>query len=280
MIYFTSYLPNKSSLKIVLALFLFTIFMLLSCESDIYRNSPSMVVIIKADDLGNMTSNWERFIQNVEDNNICASIGIISSQVTDRKSIIDIKEVAEHKQSNGFPIIEFWNHGFDHFGNNSMTEFWGTSKEYQIEHIKKAQEFIFDSLDIQCTTFSSPFNRTSAETYEALNIFPEIKIIMTHRKSEIFEKNSWIEVKRKHGKMNVSKLRLQVQFQSVYDVPFSEIKKNINKIPLDGYLVVQIHPNAWDESDFSTFQEMIDFFKKKQVQFMTPQQYYKYLQKP
>ncbi len=277
MIRFIVHLSSKYTLKIIFALLQIPILMLLSCDTDIYRNSPSMVVIIKADDLGNMTPNWERFIQSVDNNNICASIGIISSNVTDRKSIIEIKEVADHKQYNGFPIIEFWNHGFDHFGNNNMTEFWGTSKEYQIEHIKKSQKFILDSLDIQCATFSSPFNRTSAETYEALNFFPEIKIIMTHRKSEIFEKYNWIEVKRKQGKMKVTKLRLQVQFQSVYDVPLSEIKKDINKIPFDGYLVVQIHPNAWDESDFSTFQEMIDFFKKKNVKFMTPQQYFKYL---
>jgi len=31
--------------------------------------------------------------------------------------------------------------------------------------------------------------------------------------------------------------------------------------------------------DFSDFQDMIDLFKQKQVQFMTPQQYYKFLHK-
>ncbi|MDD3479998.1 MAG: DUF2334 domain-containing protein [Paludibacteraceae bacterium] len=253
--------------------------MLPSCESFIYKSTPNMVVIIKADDLGNMTPNWERFIHMVEKNNICASIGIITSQVTSHNSIQEIKEIANHQQINGEPIIEFWNHGYDHFAELNKTEFWGTSVRYQIKHLQKSQQFFTDSLGIHCVTFSTPFNKTSAETYQALTKSPDIDILMTAQKTEIYEKEKWVEVTKKPSKYNSFRIRLNIQFLSVSDIPLNKIKKHISSMNSNGYVVVQIHPNLWDEKDFSDFQDMIDLFKQKQVQFMTPQQYYKFLHK-
>lgn len=238
-----------------------------------------MVVIIKADDLGNMTPNWERFIHMVEKNSICASIGIITSHVTNQNSIQEIKEITTYQQINGEPVIEFWNHGYDHSGDKNNSEFFGTSLEYQTDHIKKSQQFFIDSLGINCVTFSTPFNRTSAETYQALTHAPEIHILMTAQKTEIYEKEKWVEIAKKPSKYNSFRIRLNIQFRSVSDVPLDKIKKHITSINDNAYVVVQIHPNLWDEKDFSDFQDMINLFKRKQVQFMTPQQYYKFLHK-
>lgn len=262
----------------VIHVVLFTILVVFSgCKSDIYEIEPDMIVIIKADDLGNITPNWERFIQTVKDNNICASIGIISSQVSQHESVLRIKEISQYKLYDSEKVIEFWNHGFDHYGTEFETEFWGTTLDYQIDHIRKSQQFFKDSLGIQCKTFSTPFNRTSVETYDALQLFSEINVIMYHRKSEKCNDFRWQDAREKKEKVRADKVRLRVEFQSVYDVPLQNIKKYIYKTPKSGYVIVQIHPNSWDESDFSTFQEMITFFKKMRVKFMTPQQYYQYL---
>lgn len=250
---------------------------LYSCESSIYELTPNMVVIIKADDLENMTSNWERFIDVVETNTICAGIGVISSHVTDSTSIQRIRHLALLKQRGGDAIIEFWNHGYDHSGDNNQTEFWGTSVEDQIKHIQKSQQFFTDSLGIKCVTFSTPFNRTSAETYQALSYFPEIKILMTARKTEIYEPYKWVEIRGKEETLQSPYIRLNILFLSVKNVPLTQIKQHIHSVAPNGCVVVQIHPNLWDNKDFTDFQKMIDLFKRKHVQFMTPQQYYAYL---
>jgi len=259
-----------------LLLFL-TVLILFSCESGIYKSDPSLIVILKADDLGNFTPNWERFAQVVQSNDINASIGIIASKVTDHFSVLKIKELATATSSKGVPIFEFWNHGYDHAGNDVTTEFSGTSVDYQIEHIRKAQQFFLDSLNIQCKTFSSPFNKTTKVTYEALKNFPEINVVMTYRKSELTDTGDWLDVSKNNLKISNQKIRLHIQFESLMQVPFYKIKKDAKEISGNRYVVIQFHPNNWNDNDFLTFQKMIDLFKKKNAQFMTPQQYYNYL---
>jgi predicted deacetylase len=259
-----------------LLLFL-TALILFSCESDIYKSDPSLIVILKADDLGNFTPNWERFVQVVQSNDITASIGIIASKVTEHSSVLKIKELATASTSKGESMFEFWNHGYDHVGNKDSTEFSGTTVDYQIDHIRKAQQFFLDSINIQCKTFSSPFNRTTKETYEALKNFPEINVIMTYRKAELIDTGDWLDVANNNLKISNQKIRLHVKFESVLQVPFYKIKKNVKEISGNRYVVIQFHPNNWNEHDFNVFQSMIDTFKKKNAQFMTPQQYYNYL---
>ncbi|HPS10849.1 MAG TPA: hypothetical protein PK664_05710, partial [Paludibacteraceae bacterium] len=63
----------------------------------------------------------------------------------------------------------------------------------------------------------------------------------------------------------------------LYDVPLTDIE-NYFKVEInDSYLVIQIHPNPWEDDDFADFQRMIDFLKDKKVTFMTPDEYYQFL---
>lgn len=257
--------------------FLLALLLFFSCEPEKYDLESRPVVILKADDLGNLTPNWERYIELIESNDICGSIGIISSFVTDKQSITRIREIANKKNSDNESLIEFWNHGYDHSEKDHTTEFWGTSKAYQIEHIRRSQIFFMDTLGIECNTFSAPFNRTSLATYNALDDFPEIKILMIYRPSERNDENNWKDITRKWGKTNKKRVRLKVTVQSVYDVPYETIRKHANVMATNEYMIIQIHPNAWDEHDFLVFQKTIKFLRKKRFRFMTPRQYYKYL---
>lgn len=269
----TSFFDKISTRILVLFSFVF----LLSCETEKYELDSSPVVILKADDLGNLTPNWRRYIQLIESNDICGSIGIISSRVTDKLSIDEIKEISTKKNSSKESLIEFWNHGYDHFGGEHLTEFWGTSKEYQVEHIRHSQNFFTDTLGLECVTFSAPFNRTSLETYNALDEFPQLKILMVYHPTEFYGKYNWKDVVRKWGKVNKQRIRLKVTVQSVFDVPYEAVRKHVNTMSTNDYMIIQVHPNVWDEHDFLVFQKTIKFLKKKHFKFMTPQQYYKYL---
>ena len=91
------------------------------------------------------TPNWNKFIQVVIDKEICASIGIISKPLSSKNSISEIRRISKIKQKNNFPVIEFWNHGYDHSKNGNKTEFYGTDFNYQLSHIQKSQDFFIDS---------------------------------------------------------------------------------------------------------------------------------------
>ncbi|MFZ4725857.1 MAG: hypothetical protein ACOYMD_10465, partial [Paludibacter sp.] len=83
-----------------------------SCNDDVSLNAPNgLIVIVKADDLGETNPNWNKFMKMVIDNDICVSIGIITKNVTTNESVEEIKRISNILQPNKFPVIEFWNHG-------------------------------------------------------------------------------------------------------------------------------------------------------------------------
>lgn len=83
----------------------FTIILIVffSCKSDDLSNVPDTeahiastqtIVIIKADDLRNLTPNWQLFISTSIKNDVPVSIGIISRDMTDINTIASVKKMA------------------------------------------------------------------------------------------------------------------------------------------------------------------------------------------
>lgn len=262
--------------------FLHTLFLLLilqvsSCERDHTIKANQTVVIIKADDLGNMTPNWQKYISMTIDNNIASSIGVITKNMTDRATIEKVKEYSNLKNDKGESILEFWNHGYDHSKTNKIYEFNGTDLTSQINDIKRSQTFFKDSLGLVCTTFSAPYNQSSKVTYEALKSFHEIKIWMCYQRNEKQFHSTWINPYFTKVKSNQSKIILDVKSESVYHIPFVSVEAFFKANKYAPYLVIQIHPNAWQDHDYADFQSLIEYLKTKNVIFMTPLQYFNYL---
>lgn len=260
---------------LLLALNIFTY----SCSDELsvkYSNLP--IVILKADDLGDTTANWNRFMKIVADNEICAGIGIITKNITTKSSLEELKRISNLKQENNSPTIEFWNHGYDHSKEGNRTEFYGSDFEYQLSHIKKSQDYFTDSLAITCRTFSAPFNKSNSVTASALNQFPEIKIWMCYQKNEKVDDSKWKDPQRKTIDISDQNILLNVNYLYLHDFSFNNIKNRYNQDKKKPYILIQIHPALWDEESFDNFQKLITFYKdQKRAIFMTPYQYYQFL---
>ena len=254
-------------------------FQLGSCEGDqaLKSKANQTVIILKADDLSNMTPNWQQFIDITIENNIASSIGIISKNMTDHTTINEIKEISHLKNDQGEFVVEFWNHGYDHSGSNNTWEFKNVDLASQIDHIRRAQKFFLDTLGFRSNTFSAPFNQTSQETYTALKSFPEIKVWMCYQKLEKQYHADWRSPFQSVYKANQDHIILDIKIETVYHLPLKEVKKFFNNNKHLPYLIIQVHPNTWDSGDFGDFQALIDFLKERNVIFMTPFQYLNYL---
>lgn len=260
--------------------FLFSL-LLSSCNEDVSLNAPNgLIVIIKADDLGETNPTWNKFMKMVEDNEICASVGIITKNVTTNESIEEIKRVSNILQPNKFPVIEFWNHGYDHYRNGKVHEFQGTDLLLQNNHIQYVQDFFILNLNLTSKTFSAPYNKTSEETANALRHFPEINVWMCYEKIENRYQKSWKDPKKKLITLTDLNIMLNVDYLYVNSFPIDKVISNYKYDKKKPYILIQIHPGGWDDSEFAKFKELIDFYKiGNRATFMTPYQYYQYLHK-
>jgi hypothetical protein len=251
-----------------------------SCHEDILLNAPNeLIVILKADDLGETSANWNRFIQAVINDSINASIGIIPHKVKTIGSISEIQRVSNLKLSdNTTPVIDFWVHGYDHSMNGKIAEFQTNDKNYQIDHIRKAQKFFSDTLHISNNSFGAPYNNTTTNTYLSLKNFPEIKIWMCFQSVEKQFHTDWKDPNMQVIRNTDKYLLLNVTYTSLSKLSTSEIINNFERDKKRAYVLIQIHPAGWNDATFEDFEELVYFYKMKGAVFMTPNQYYNYLQ--
>jgi len=251
---------------------------LVSCE-DLSLNAPKgLIIILKADDLGETTENWNQFIKIVTDSDICAGIGIISKNVKSGNSLNEIRRVSTIKQVNNFPVIEFWNHGYDHLDQGQNTEFRGTDYNYQLEHFQKTQKFFSDSLHIICHSFGAPHNRTSLETNKVLENFSEINVWQYYRKIETNYQKPWKDPDNVVIKNSDKNLILNIDYLFFPNFKLDKIVTNYDIDKKKPYIIIQLHPLGWDSESFENFKAMIHFYKENnRAVFMTPYQYYKFL---
>lgn len=223
------------------------------------------IIIIKADDMRNVNSRWERFVNLIESQQIKASIGIICISLdSDDQEYFDwIKSV------NGRGFIEFWNHGLIHqsWESDGITyrEFQGTSYEYQRSHIETAQELAEDKLSLTLMTFGAPFNATDGNTAIVLEENPDIKIWL-FGPSDMHLNNMMI--------LNRSEVNLEYSGSERKVPDFEKFKADYERnLDLD-YIVLQGHPKAWDEHNFEEFESILNYLKGKGSIFMTPFEYF------
>ena len=266
---------------IYIIIILISNFFICSCTEDISQNAPNgLVVILKADDLGETTANWNRFMKIIEDDSICAGIGVIANNVKTESSKIEIQRESALKQKNNFSIIEFWNHGYDHSKIRGKTEFDGTDFDFQMNHIQKAQKFFTDSLHLSSHCFGAPFNRTTHITDEVLKSFPEINIWQCYEDIEKQHHSEWKDPDKKIIKSEDQHILLNVNYLYYHGFPIDNILNNYEKDKNKPYILIQIHPAVWNDKNFDSFEKLIHFYKtNKRATFMTPYQYYQFLHK-
>lgn len=228
------------------------------------------VIILKADDMMFRDSinlffqEWDNYLDYIRAKKIPSSVGIIMSSL-DQGTKAYAEKVRALQVRDG---IELWNHGYTHQLNGTneqgekFHEFWNTSLAYQIGQLQKSQALAREKLGLTLRAFGAPGNQIDSNTVKALEAVPELQV--------------WL-----YGKPGVtSKLVLenlpgdQVEYP-VHNPDFQKFRENYD--PTRPYLVLQYHPQSWDERRLGEFKKVIDFLEQEGVTFVTPLEYYEYV---
>lgn len=263
-------------MKIKLQLYITAILfasILLGCSDEIVAPKPIItenhqLIILKADDFiydyqNVVTFHWVKFTDYIVSKNIKAGLGIIGSSINNGNS--EFYSIVKILNMTG--NFEFWNHGYTHAlnatnGNGKMYhEFWNTTAEYQKDELLKTQNLAKEKLGIVMNTFGAPGNAVDTNTVKAIN--------------EISELHSWF-----FGLQDSSKLVLKRAVEIEFPTHYPDYQKFLDNYKSDEkYLVLQIHPNSWDEARFAEFEKIIDFLIEQDAQFITPTEYYNLVKK-
>lgn len=228
------------------------------------------VIILKLDDMTQrgakngegVSRQWQRLVDFLEKENIKASLGIISNSLEkDDQKFFDWLKAQEKK---GF--VEFWNHGHTHQelpkeGNKRRCEFTAPLAE-QIATLKKTQQLAKEKAGIELKAFGAPFNVTNTDTEKALEEFPEIKVWF-------FGSN-----KTKESKKLILGRVANLEQPTMNPNSAGLISDYDYKGKFEKYLVLQGHPNGWDDKRFEEFTKAVAFLKEKGCKFMTASEYY------
>jgi peptidoglycan/xylan/chitin deacetylase (PgdA/CDA1 family) len=218
---------------------------------------------LKADDFqfnqGSLISQeWLNFINLVKRKNIRASLGLIGRSLDniDSHSLKQLKElICDYR-------LELWNHGYNHVidqiddNGNHYWEFKNTSLEQQKQHILLTQGLAKEKLGIVLHTFGAPGNAFDQNTQEALNLIDDIKI--------------WFFGSDESTKLVLRRFA-EIEFPT-HNPDYNQFLSNYDETK--EYLVLQIHPNSWDQNQLPEFEKIIDFLIKEKSTFLTSIEYF------
>lgn len=224
---------------------------------------PNQWIMLKADDLRFdpdhiISPNWKRFIDYIVAQDIKAGLGIIGASLEEGdERYFDL--VKNHHQSGRF---EIWNHGYNHHLNRTNEagetyhEFQNTPYEYQKEHLLKTQVLAREKLDITLRTFGTPGNKRDAHTLRAVDETDEIEV--------------WLYGDDASSK-RILKRYANIEFPA-HEPDYQKFLKSYD--PNREYLLLQGHPNSWDDRRFGQFDLMIQYLKAQGCNFINPYEYH------
>jgi peptidoglycan/xylan/chitin deacetylase (PgdA/CDA1 family) len=260
---------NRMNVKIIIGLVF--VFSLMGCtekDNNFIESTDVEVfqqfVILKADDIvfnssSTISLRWIKFFDYIESKNIKASLGLIGNSLEKG----DDNYYALLKELNASGNFELWNHGYTHTINGIdengilYNEFKNSLLEYQKEHLIKTQNLAKEKLNIVLRTFGAPGNGVDYNTVLALKEINDIDV--------------WFFGTEKFPKTNL-KRSIEIEFPA--GTPdFLKFQSNYNAG--NTLVVLQIHPNSWNEAMFGEFKKAIDFLMEKNVMFINPYEYSK-----
>ncbi|MBF4983456.1 DUF2334 domain-containing protein [Nonlabens mediterrranea] len=253
--------------RAILISFLFTT--LFSCSSILKSNETrsKQYVILKLDDLWNeedlVHNGWIEVINFLNQENIKGTIGIVGNSLE-----TDDNEYFQWIKTRNNEGHEIWNHGFCHCkrleGEIDIREYRGEGLEEQFESIFKTQNLAKEKLNITLRSFGAPYNSTDKNTIVALEKIPEIKVWL-------FKENSSQTEKFVINRINEINIEYPVHIPD-YE-KFKEGYLNHSSEPI---IIIQGRPRSWmeDKIRFEEFKKIVLFLKNRNVQFVTPYEYY------
>lgn len=231
------------------------------------------VVILKMDDLTANGANREKgeavswrlrkFVETVRRLDVDASLGLIGNSLEADNPIYTAWIKALHDEGR----IEIWNHGYSHKefpaeNGKRRAEFYGISVEEQRENFAKTQRLAKEKLGIELKAFGSPFNLGDENTEKMLEESPEVTV--------------WFfgPAKPKHSTKLILERRVNLENPTMSPNSAKLIEDYTRYGHTLPYIVLQGHPNGWNDEKLAEFEKAVTFLKEKGCVFMTPSAFY------
>ncbi|RME00072.1 MAG: DUF2334 domain-containing protein [Calditrichaeota bacterium] len=246
-------------------------------SGQVYKDSLSILiykqlVMLKTDDLDFdpyyiFPKRWIKFLNYMVERKIKCSVGIIGKSLAQGNIAYAILIQSYYNLG----LFEFWNHGYTHLLNGTNAagetfhEFYNTSYHEQKDHLLKTQNLARERLGFPLHTFGAPGNAFDKNTLRAIDEIDELKV--------------WLFGDTVSSKLVLTRL-INIEYPS--GVPnYAKFTSDYNNLGNSAdYLVLQIHPNHWDNSMFNEFKQALDFLLQQQVTFITPYEYYRLITHP
>ena len=222
-------------------------------------------VILKADDMAfdeatTIPVEWRPFLEYLQSNRIKASIAI-------RGESIEHGNEQFHtfiKALDASGLIEFWNNGYQiSAGKDSSLDeiesvFRAGSLSAQKADIERTQALARANLDMTLRVFGAPGNVTGAETAQAIEEVEDIAVwLLGDPSTDMFVLDQGLALGGEASNPSLDR------FIEDYD-------------PKQPYLVLEIHPDEWEEAGHAEFQRIVEFLLGEGVVFTTPYEYYQF----
>ncbi len=219
------------------------------------------IILLKLDDIVQdknenlaISPRWQKMADFIQKNKLRAGFGIIGASL-EKDNPAYIKWIKDQHEKG----IEFWHHGYDQGGKGEFEK--GTMEE-QKAILEKTEKLAKEKLGFTLPAFGPHYTATTDETEKALEAIPEIKIWLYGPKNPKYYKK--LSIPRYLGLENPTFVPDFQKFKASYEK--LEGKQEV--------LVLQGHPNGWDDTKFSGFVKIIEFLRSKNCVFMTPSEYY------
>lgn len=233
-------------------------FNLLFLDEDLLAGcSPK--VILKLDDLSvkNHICSCASVMDVLKRRGISASFGVIM-QRCDTTLQSSLRPYMQAKDAEGNRLFEFWHHGYDH----KRPEFGGASYEHQKRHFELADSLGKAMLGIELTTFGAPFNQVDSLTARVIQENGNYRYVFFANErlfqgSDVCVLNNRINMEDGTGKVDYKYFLKNYKAGGAVEKP---------------YIVLQGHPNQWDEQRIKEFVQIIEFLQKEGCEFVLPSQ--------
>jgi peptidoglycan/xylan/chitin deacetylase (PgdA/CDA1 family) len=246
-------------MKLLLSLFA------LALAFQVHAAEPQ-IILLKLDDViarrvgtKPVSDRWLKVHDYLVANNIKGSFGIITESLEKDNPLYFnwLKEV------HAAGLIEFWMHGYHMKTASEPGEFeHGTAAE-QRAILEKGARLPKEKLGFDLPAFGPHWSGTTDATDEALEAVPSVKIwLYGPKKPKFFTR---LSIERVMALENPTFVPDPVKFKTFYEA----------KAAAQPVLVLQGHPDQWDDKRWDGFTQIIDFLKSKNVVFMTPLEYLK-----
>jgi peptidoglycan/xylan/chitin deacetylase (PgdA/CDA1 family) len=224
------------------------------------------VVLLKLDDVvqyrkppAPVSPRWQRVTDFLAQQHLKVGFGIICESL-EQPSPAYVKWIQDLQQSGQ---IEFWCHGYHMKNASEPGEFEQGTAEEQAAIFRKCEKLAQDKLGFPLPAFGPHWSGTTEATDAALETVPEIKIwLYGPAKPKHFTR---LSLERVMALENPTFVPDPAKFK-----PFYERNGAKQKV-----LVLQGHPDQWDDQRWAGFLEIIEFLKSKGAKFSTPSEYLK-----